>query len=452
MKDLTQGPIAKHVLFMAMPIAVGMLLQTMYYLVDLYFVGELGEVALAGVSAAGNATFLILALTQILSVGAVALISQAVGRKEKDYANLVFNQSLLIAVVMGGITLVFGFLGAESYMAAVSSDAKTIQMGTTYLYWFIPNLALQFMLVAMGAALRGTGIVKPTMIVQLISVIINIILAPILIAGWGTGYAMGVAGAGLASSIAVVIAVVLMWHYFHRLEKYVAFDSRLFKPDWLSWKKVLSIGFPAGGEFLLMFFYMAVIYWTIKDFGPAAQAGFGLGSRIMQAIFLPALALAFALPSVIGQNFGAGEFYRVKQAFAKTSMMIIGIMLLLTLFCLWDPEWLFVAFTDDAEVTAIAVGFIQLIALNFIPSGLIFTCSGMFQGLGNTWPSLISMSSRLFLFAVPAIWLSQQSYFRIEHIWYLSVATVILQALLSLFLVKQEMHKKLSIQPKLVEA
>jgi len=443
MKDLTQGTIAKHVIHMAMPIAIGMLVQTLYYLVDLYFVGALGPIALAGVSAAGNAAFLIIAMTQILGVGTVALISQAVGQKEQTQANVIFNQSLLIAMVMLLVTLVCGYLFAQTYMEQISADPATIEQGKTYLFWFIPSLAMQFLLVAMGSALRGTGIVKPTMVVQLISVVINIILAPILIAGWGTGVPMGVAGAGLASSIAVFLAVIMMWHYFHKLEKYVAFSSHLFKPQSSIWKKILSIGFPAGGEFLLMFFYMGVIYWTIQKFGPEAQAGFGLGSRIMQAIFMPALALAFALPAVAGQNFGARNAARVRESFSATLKLIALVMLILTIFCFWNARVLLYPFTTDPQVILIGTTFLQLIAFNFIPSGIIFTCSGMFQGLGNTWPAFFSMGSRLFMFAIPAIWLSQQSYFKIEHIWYLSVVTVLIQAGISLFLMRKELNKKL---------
>ena len=448
MKDLTEGSITKHVIQMAIPIAVGMLVQTLYYLVDLYFVGKIGKVALAGVSAAGNATFLMIALTQILNVGTVALISQSVGRQEKEQANTVFNQALCISVFMVFATLVGGYLLAGPYMSQITSDPATAQSGKTYLFWFIPSMALQFILVAMGAALRGTGIVKPTMIVQLVSVLINIVLAPILIAGWGTGYPMGVAGAGLASSIAVLIAVFMMWHYFHKLERFVSFDSKLFRPDFTLWKKILAIGFPAGGEFILMFFYMGIIYWAIQGFGPAAQAGFGLGSRVMQAIFMPALALAFALPAVAGQNFGAQMPQRVRESFKSAAMMIAGVMGVLTVFCLWEPQALLSPFTDEAEVILIGTGFLQLIALNFIPSGLIFTCSGMFQGLGNTWPAFYSMSSRLLMFVLPAIYLSQQAYFKIEHIWYLSVATVMIQAVISLLLLRKETNKKLAVFEK----
>ena len=183
MKDLTQGPIVRHILQMAAPIAFGMIFQTMYYLVDLYFVAGLGDTAIAGVSAAGNAAFLVLALTQVLGVGTVALISHAVGRKDQPEANLIFNQSLVLSAVLGAITIVGGYAFARLYLQTVAADEATVEAGTTYLYWFIPGLALQFAMVAMGSALRGTGIVQPTMVAQIVTVVMNIILAPILIAG-----------------------------------------------------------------------------------------------------------------------------------------------------------------------------------------------------------------------------------------------------------------------------
>ncbi len=134
---------------------------------------------------------------------------------------------------------------------------------------------------------------------------------------------MGVAGAGLASSIAVVVGVVMMFIYFERLEKYVHFDATLFRPRMDAWKRILRIGLPAGGEFALMFVYMAVVYWSIRAFGAEAQAGFGLGGRVMQAIFLPAMAVAFAAAPVAGQNFGAGMQDRTRKTF--TTAATIGL-------------------------------------------------------------------------------------------------------------------------------
>jgi Na+-driven multidrug efflux pump len=187
MKDLTDGSIAKNILQMAVPIAAGMFFQTLYFLIDLYFVAGLGDAAIAGVGAAGNIMFIVFALTQVLGVGTVALISHAVGRKDRSDAALVFNQSLVLSSSCALITLVLGYGLGGSYMQTLGADAATVLAGTRYLHWFLPSLALQFAMVVMGSALRGTGIVQPTMIVQVVTVILNAVLAPVLIAGWAPG-------------------------------------------------------------------------------------------------------------------------------------------------------------------------------------------------------------------------------------------------------------------------
>jgi putative MATE family efflux protein len=443
MRDLTQGSIPRQIVALAVPIFAGMLLQTLYYIVDLYFVSRLGDAAIAGVSAAGNITFLVFALTQMLGVGIVALISQAVGREDASAANLIFNQSLVLALLFSALTLVCGYAGTTAYMGKLGADAPTVMMGTTYLYWFLPGLALQFALVAMGSALRGTGIVKPTMVVQGLTVLINIVLAPVLIAGWGSGHPLGVAGAGLASTIAIAFGVILLAMYFFKLEKYVRLHPTMWAPRLKIWLRVFNIGLPAGGEFALMFGYMAIIFWIIRAFGAAAQAGFGVGSRVMQAIFLPAMAVAFATAPIVGQNFGAQRTERVRATFRSSAFMTCGVMLLLTLLCQISSASLILPFSTEAGVVAVGAQFLTIISWNFVASGIIFTCSSTFQGLGNTWPSLASSASRLITFVGPAIWLSGQPWFQIRHLWYMSVATVTLQALTSLVLVRREFKRRL---------
>jgi putative MATE family efflux protein len=447
LKDLTQGPIVRNILAMAAPIAFGMIFQTLYYLVDLYFVSSLGDAAIAGVSAAGNAMFIVLGLTQILGVGTVALIAHAVGRKDQPEANLIFNQSIVLSALFGLVTIVGGYALTPGYMRSVAADAATVHAGVTYLYWFLPGMALQFALVAMGSALRGTGIVQPTMVVQVVTVVLNVILAPILIAGWGTGYPMGVAGAGLASTLAIAAAIVMLGVYFFRLEKYVAFHREQWRPRLDSWKRMLAIGLPAGGEFLLMFVFMGVIYWCIRDFGATAQAGFGIGSRVMQSIFLPAMAVAFAAGPIAGQNFGARRHDRVRETFAKAALVSTVIMATLTLLAHWRPELMVGAFTKEPEVREIAGTFLKIISWNFVAQGIIFTCSSMFQGLGNTRPALLSTATRLLSFAIPAIYMSSQPGFQIHYLWYLSVATVTLQAIVSFLLLRREFRRRLVAVP-----
>lgn len=443
MRDLTQGPVPGHLLHMALPIAIGMLAQTLYFMVDLYFVARIGDAAIAGVSAAGIAMFIVMAMTHTLGVGAMALISQAVGRKDAGDANLVFNQSLSLAALFTAATLIGGYALTGYYMRSLGADAATAAAGTTYLHWFLPGLCLQYVFIVMSSALRGAGVVQPTMVVQMATVLLNALLAPILIAGIGTGRPLGVAGAGLASTISVAAGVLLLCWYFRRLEKYVNFHAPLWRPQFAVWGRMINIGLPAGGEFAMMFLYMGVIYWVIRDFGAPAQAGFGIGTRLMQAIFLPAMAIAFATAPIAGQNYGAKQYPRVRQTFRSAAIMSSVLMLTLTLVCQWNPGWLVAGFTSEPEVIAVGSRFLGIISWNFVASGLIFTCSGIFQGLGHTWPALASSSSRILTFVLPAIWLTTLPNLALEHVWFLSVASVATQAIVSLVLLHRLMRARL---------
>jgi putative MATE family efflux protein len=428
---------------MAAPIAAGMLFQTLYFLVDLYFVAAIGDAAVAGVGAAGTLMFIVVALTQVLGVGAVALIAQAVGRKDQPYANVVFNQSVLLAFVCAAVTLIGGYALTSSYVGAIAADSQTQHAGTTYLYWFLPGLALGFAQVTMSNALRGTGIVKAPMAIQAFTVLLNALLAPILIAGWGTGIALGVAGAGLASTVSIVIGVALLGLYFVKLEKYVSFRRDLWRPQFHVWKRMLDVGLPAGGEFALMFVYMGVVYWVISSFGSAGQAGFGIGSRIMQAIFMPGMAIAFAAGPIAGQNFGAGRGARVRETFAKAVMLNTVVMVAVTVFLQWRPEALVGFFTHESDATEIGATFLRTISWTFIAQGVVFTCSGLFQGLGNTRPAMLSTAIRLAVFVPVAIWVSKQPDFHLEQLWYVSVATVWMQAVVSYLLLRHQFNRRL---------
>jgi putative MATE family efflux protein len=298
--------------------------------------------------------------------------------------------------------------------------------------------------VALGSALRGTGIVRPTMLVQMLTVVVNIVLAPVLIAGWGTQRPLGTAGAGLASSLAIGVGVLLLWIYFVRLEHYVGLSSKLWRPQWATIRRILNIGLPAGGEFFMMFVILGVIYWVIRGFGPAAQAGFGIGGRMMQALFLPVMALAFGATPLAGQNFGARHYERVRATFWHAAILSSVLMLGLTLVCQLRPQLFIQGFSRQPDVVAVGAEYLRIISWNFVATGLIFTCSGLFQALGNTWPSLLSSASRLLTFALPAFWLSTRPGFTLTQVWHLSVVTVALQALTSLWLLRREFRRKLS--------
>ncbi|WP_339031403.1 MATE family efflux transporter [Bradyrhizobium symbiodeficiens] len=448
MKDLTNGSIVRHILVMTPPIMAGMISIMICQLVDLYFVSGLGDAAVAGVAAAGNAGFLVNGLMQVLGVGTVALIAHAVGRKDRADANLIFNQAVALSVLFGLLTLVAGAALSRLYMRSIAADQATIEAGTIYLLWFMPALALEFVMQVIASALRATGIVRPAMLVRVVAVIINIALAPVLISGWGTGYALGVAGAGLASSIAVAIGALMLLAYFRKVERYVAFNPAQWRPQPHHLKRILNVGLPAGGEFAMMFIFMAVVYYVLRDFGAAAQAGFGIGQRVLGLINMPALAVGLAAGPIAGQNVGAANAARVRETFVKAALIVTIVMTGFMTLAQVKPELLLAGFSNDRETMEIAYLFLRIISLNMVAQGLIFTCSSMFQALGNTRPVLLSSATRVFTYSLPAIWLSTRPGFRMEYVWYLSVAATMLQAGLSLWLLHREFGKRLTSLPK----
>ena len=186
-----------------------------------------------------------------------------------------------------------------------------------------------------------------------------------------------------------------------------------------------------------------MIYAVIRPFGADAQAGFGIGNRINQAMFLPVIAIAFATAPVAGQNFGAQMHDRVRATFRFAAIWGSLLMVLMTVLCHWQPALLVGSFTDDPQVIDVGREFLQLISLNYVASGLIFTCSGMFQALGNTLPSLLSSGTRVVTFVVPLIILARWPGFNLRQVWMLSVATTTLQAAFSLWLLRREFARKL---------
>src|SRR3954470_5508217 len=443
MKDMTQGSVTKHLLHMASFMAVSMVVQTLYLLADLYWVGSLGKEAIAAVGLSGNLMMFVVALTQMLGVGTTTVIAQAAGRKDQPHAELGFNQSIILSLIVALVFGVCSFPLRTRYSVSLSADAETARLAAQYLGWFIPALMLQFPLVSLGSALRATGIIKPAVGLQVLSVILNMIFAPLLIFGVGGLPKMGVSGAALATFLSILIANILTIVYFERSYKYLRFRVSQWRPRVKIWWSMLRIGLPAGAEFALMAVYIVVVYAIIRPFGAAAQAGFGVGARVMQAMFLPVIAIAFSVGPVVGQNFGGRRADRVRQTFYSAVLITSVLMVLLTVLAQFCGAFFIRGFTNDPSVIAFGSEYLQIISLNFLAMGIIFTSSSVFQGIGNTWPPLISSGTRLLLFVLPALILASRPDFHIKQVWYLSVVSVLVQAGANLLLLRREFRKKL---------
>ena len=438
MQDLTTGSLSRHLLKTTSFMLVTMVFQTLYVLIDLYWVGRLGTEAVAAVAISGNLMFVVLAATQMLGVGTTTLISHAAGRKDRQRALVVFNQAQVLSLAVGVVFLIAAMALRGEYATRMSADATTARLAADYLLWFIPGMALQFAFVVMAAALRGTGNFKPGMVVQTFTVILNIVLAPVLIFGWGTGRPLGVAGAALATFIAIAVGAVWLTLYFTPAAAYLTFVRSEWKPRVRLWSDMLKIGLPAGAEFALMAVYLVIVYAVSRRFGAAAQAGFGIGMRVLQACFMPVVALAFSVGRWRARTSAPARRARVRRTFTDAAWMAAVAMLILAVVCQFWAGAMVHPFTSDAQAIAVGEEYLRIVSLNFIASGIVFVSSSMFQAMGNTVPPLLTSVTRIVVVAAPLVFLTEFPGFELRWVWYLSVAATALQLVMNLLLLRRE--------------
>jgi putative MATE family efflux protein len=451
--DMTTGSVRGHVVRMTTFMLAGFVIQTLYSLVDIYWVGRLGQHAVAAVALSTNLMFVSLALTQSLSVGCVALVSQAAGRKDEAGVQRYFNQAQSLSFFAGVLFLGVSLASMRTYAERLSGDAETARLAEQFLVWFIPALGLQFAMIALAASLRGIGDMKPGLIAQTASVFANMVLAPFLIFGWGTGKPLGVAGAALATFLATLGAVIGLSLYLARAGTYLRLRLSLLRPDFATWRKMVAIGLPSGAEFLLMSVTMGFVYVVVKPFGSHAQAGFGIGSRVFQAGIMPAVAMSFGVAAVVGQNFGSRRYDRVREIFREAAKMVTVLMIVFILIGQFAPAALVRPFAkEDPAVIGVAADYVRTVSFVYIASGLVMTCAGMFQGIGNTVPSLIASFVRVVTFVGSVSILSHRPDFTLRWIWIASVATVVLQVAIALWLLRMRLRLLVEEAPRAAQA
>jgi putative MATE family efflux protein len=443
-KDLTKDSITLHILAMAAPAAITMVVQVAHQIITLYFVSRLGADAVAGVTAAGNAGFAIGAATQILNVGTSALVAHSAGRKEAGHISVLLNQSLGFATMCA--VAVVGMLCACSrlYMTTLSTDEAVVDAGTRFLVWVSPGYALLFPMTSLVATLRGVGVVRGPMIIFTLTILLDAAFAMVLIPGRGVIPALGVEGAAMASTLSIALGFIGMLLCFRRAEPGILIRRTWLRPRLDIWRRIFAVGSPAAAELVLMFLSVSVIYLVIRDQGAAVQAGFGIGYRVLQVLLLPGLAVSLAAAPIAGQNFGAGNTQRVREVFRTTAILSTVVMLLATIVAQWQPVALLRMFDADGTSQATATLFLQLMSWTLIAQGLVYTCAFLFQALGNTVPGLLSAIARFVVFSVPALWLSQRPGFHAEQVWYLLTASTAVQAVASLWLLQVEFKRKLA--------
>jgi putative MATE family efflux protein len=437
--DLTEGQILKTLIRLSVPVTVSMVMFTVYLLVDLYFVGRLGPDAVAALSISGNAFFIHLGFSTILGTGGMALIAQAFGRKDYARAAAVFKQSIILAFIIGVIEAVTGLLIAPAYIKFFGGAGKSLQWGVEYFQLFCVSFLFMILLYVTGNCYRGMGDTKTPMIILLQANGLNILLDPILIFG-GLGLpALGVRGAAMASLISQVYALGIYAYFIFIRRPYVNLTGRWrLKPGII--RQSLYIGIPSGTNHFLLAANLLITYRVIGIHGTAALASIGIGFRILQAVYIPIIAVAAAMAAIVGQNFGAQKYTRISGTIRSAWLISTIFMIGCTAACMLYARNLIGIFTGDSEVIRYGVIYLSIFSLGNVIVGTIMVAGAVFQGIGKTYPSLVGAVLDNALFACLVFTLPAYFSWGIQSVWWIKLTTAAIEMGVVAVWLKRELY------------
>ena len=395
-RDLTKGPIVGNLLAISVPTMFGMLGQTLYDVVDLFWIGRISGSAVAGVALFSSILWLVEVLNEVIGVSSVALITQTYGAGNKARTSLVIEQTIVFKAFMAIIAAVFLYFGLEPLVRFFSSDPEVVASALAYGHIRIFFMPVFFATYSCFTALRCTGDPKSQMWIMLGVSILNAVLDPLFMfaeipyLGW-KGLGLGVFGAGLATVVSICIAFALGFGLLASGRTRVKLSFRgLFRLDPEIDRKLITIGLPIGGEMLARQVAGLVTTKFVSLYGTAALAAFGIGNRLAELVFMPLFGLMGGGGTIVGQNLGAGNVDRAEKT-AKAAAVLGGVSItVLVSLAFAFPRSVMGFFVDSARTIAAGVPMIRLLGPSFAIVSFSIGLGCSFTGSGYNLPFLVS--------------------------------------------------------------
>ncbi len=405
--DLLRDPIGDTLRKMTIPMIFGMITLMLFNLVDTFFISMLGTQPLAAVSFTFPVTFTVISLAIGLGIGTSAVIARALGAGHLSEAR--FDAAVAISVsalLVIGLSVV-GYVLIDPLFAALGAGDELIPLIHDYIsVWFMGSVFLITPMIG-NAVLRASGDTKTPSIIMGFSGIINAFLDPMLIFGFGPIPALGIRGAAVASVLAWSVGVALILYLLIVKKQLISLHSN--EQTYLgATRKILKIGIPAAGANMLTPIAMAVMTAMVASYGQSAVAAYGVGSRVESIASLVVLAMSMTLPPFISQNFGAGKFNRVADAYRLSLKFVLGWQFgiyLLLLVCAYPISHIFAS--DQAVMDVIQI-FIYTLPLSYGLQGVIILTNSSFNALHRPNNALVMSIIRLFVFYLPFAWVGGQ--------------------------------------------
>ena len=372
-KNITAGKLSSSLWKLATPIMIAALLQDLFTLADLFFVGRLGYVAVAALSVSGVILSVIMMVAIGISSGTTALIAHFTGKKDYINADRVLFQTVVISFISSAVMVLVGVFGTVELLRIFEATPEIISSACGYLKInFIFSIVI-FLFIGFNQALRGSGDAVTPLKVLILSNVVNILLDPLLIFGWGFFPRLEVAGSAVATVISRAIGVVILLCHFLYGHSSLHFHRDIFKINFPIIKRIVSIGFFASFEILLRQISFLFLLRFIAVFGAVGLAAYGIVLRLRMAVIMLGMGMGSACGVLIGQNMGGGFSKRaVKSGWVALRYYELIILPLAVIFFVFAPH-IIGFFNSHFEVVKIGSNFLRLMAITlpFLASALV---------------------------------------------------------------------------------
>lgn len=413
---------------MAMPIIAGMMVQTLFNVVDIMFIGWLGADEVTAVAFVSPLFFIIIGLGVGIGTGATATIAQYIGQKDKLNAERTASQTILIGFLSTIVLTVLGVIYGKGLLSILGAEGEILSIAYSYLRILTFGLGLVIFSMFFRAFLAGEGETKIPMIIGLIGTVLNLILDPILIFTFEYGV-RGAAYATVISQIAMVVSYLFI--IFVKKSTFISFNIRKFAFNNHIVAKIFQIGIPSSLSMLIISFGQVVMNKILINYSTEAVAAYQIVSRLDMLLFMPILGIAISLTTIVGMFYGAKEFdklfsvvyYGINRAVIITTVSVIIFFLL--------AKNILPIFSSNSLVIDIGVTYLKIIILAYPAVGISVICSRVCQALGEGVPLLVTTVTRVIILTAP---LSYYFYYigkPLEWVWYSQVFAILVAAIIS---------------------
>jgi len=382
--DFTQGSIRRAVLLLAIPMMLEMAMESVFALVDLYFVGHLhnSSYAIQTVGLTESCLTIIYSIAVGMSMAATAIVARRIGEKDPVEAAKAGMQTVTLAIMVNFVIGVAGFYYASNILSLMGASAETVRLGTNYTRIMMAESLIIVMLFLVNGIFRGAGNAAIAMRSLWIANIANIILCPIFINVLG----FGLTGAAIATTIGRGTGVVYQLYHLFNGKNLLKVHLSYLKPHWEQIKAILKIAVPGILQFVIgscsWIFLAELVATTGGDHG---SAGYQTSIRLMLFFMLPAWGMSNAAATLVGQNLGAQELGRAEDSVYKTVKYNVIYMASVTVITFLLATYLTGFFTNDEQVRQVATRSLQILSVGYIFYGVGMVMMSAFNGAGDTW-------------------------------------------------------------------